>query len=325
MEEDRDRDEIVVRGPSTRAVRLKGEDYLVSFTRDALASAVEQVQSGYVRMNVEHLSYLPPVGHWHRAAVEDDDDGHSQLVMYGHRLPMHRTADVILPEWPRQGPPGPASVSGAQIGLEPRNFEPEVWEHLKKECPLSVREHAAWSSLPPLLWLISIPVTWGAAQFTGSFLKRLGEGAASGLASWIQDHARRARDSSRDNLVEIRFDTAQNLSVSGFLPFNAHTKAAIDELRQCLDGLGPLASFAGWMNGNEHPSEVRLVAFFYQDGVWNLAWWASPDSSHITKWFENHYPDPERFPGRPLLRIADEHPEGTRTLTLPTQRDCKVS
>jgi hypothetical protein len=59
MEEKEEQDEVVVRGLSTRAVRIHGRDHLVGVSRDALASVVEQVQSGYVTMTIEH-SKLPP-------------------------------------------------------------------------------------------------------------------------------------------------------------------------------------------------------------------------------------------------------------------------
>jgi hypothetical protein len=238
----RDQEEIVARGPSTRAVPLRGEDYLVSFTKEALAGMVEQVQSGYVIMNIDHLSYLPPVGHWHRAEVVTDDEGHSELMMYGHLLLNRRATDNVLSEGPKEGAEGPDSISGAQILLESRNFEPEVWQSINEESPLPVHEQAAWSSLPPLVWVIIIPVAWGVVQFSGSFLKRLGEAAADGLVKWIQTQAPRARDSSRESLIEVRFEIASNLCVSGFIPFNAKTQGAIDELRQGLEGLGPLAT-----------------------------------------------------------------------------------
>jgi hypothetical protein len=319
-----DQDEIVVRGPSTRPAQVSGAGYLESFAREALLSAVEQVSSGYVRMNVEHLSYLPPIGHWHRAEIEDDDEGHSQLVMYGHYLSVHRSVDSTLPEGPgAETSSAPDVILGAKIGIEPRNFEPEVWESLRAGSPLPVQERAERSVLPLLLWVISVPVTWGVTQFMGSFLNRLGEDAADSLVNWIKDQTSRARDSSRDSLVEVEFEVAQNLTVSAFIPFTANTKAAVEELRQGLDGLAPVASFAGWMTGAERPAEARLVAFFYKNGVWNLGWWASPDSAYVTKWFEKNYPDPKRFLGRPLFVFSGDRSEGPQELILPPDHESR--
>jgi hypothetical protein len=316
------RDEFVLRGGlSTRPREVIGSGYMERFAKEALVSAVEQVSAGYVRMNVEHLSYLPPIGHWHRAEVEDDDEGHSELVMYGHYLPFRRASDSVLSDGPSTAEPGPDHISGATIEIEPRNFEPEVWEDLVEEPPLPVRQHAARSVLPPLIWVLSVPVTWGVTKFMGSFLEKLGDAAGEGLAYWIKNQTARARESSRDSMVEVQFEIAPNLTVSAFIPFNAGTRAAVEELREGLDGLGPVASFAGWMTGDDHPTEVRLVAFFYKDGVWNLGWWSSPDAAYITSWFEKNYPDPKRFLDRPLLAIQDEGPEAPRQLILPADYD----
>ena len=65
-----DQEEFIAKGPLTRTVRLRGEDYLVSFTKEALLDMANQVRSGYVKMNVDHLSYLPPIGYWHRGSSE---------------------------------------------------------------------------------------------------------------------------------------------------------------------------------------------------------------------------------------------------------------
>src|SRR5262249_24548545 len=157
---------------------------LVSITREALASVVPQIQSGYVTMNVEHLSYLPPVGRWHSAEIEDDADGHSELVMYGHRLHMRRTPDQVLSEESGDGSSAPESIVGEKFFLDPGTFDPNVWLILKETPPLPVRERFAWSSLPPLIWLVLVPVTWAATQFGGGFMKRLGEATADDFVDW---------------------------------------------------------------------------------------------------------------------------------------------
>jgi hypothetical protein len=305
-----DREEFIAKGPSTRAVQLRGEDYLVTFAKEALLDMAEQVRSGYVKMNVDHLSYLPPIGYWHGAEVVDDAEGHSELVMFGHPLSSRAATDTVLPAaGPRDAPPGPEFIPDVQIMLEPRNFEPDDWQRLSDESPLPVHEQAAWSLLPPLIWLITIPVVWGVTQFAGGFLNRLGAATAEGLINWLQTHARQARDNSRDSLIEVRFEIAPNLNVSAFIVFDAHTKDTVDELRQGLEGLGSVASFAGWMTGNDHPAGVRLVTFIYANEDWNLAWWATEDSAFVTNWFRKNCPDPKRFLGRPLLGVSDETPQ----------------
>jgi len=315
--------EIVARGPSTRPYLVRDAGYMESFAREALVSMVDQVDSGYVKMSVEHLSYLPPIGHWYRAEVEDDEEGHSQLVMYGRYLSMYRAADSVLPEGPATPiSPAPDLITGVSIGTESRNFEPEIWESLQEESPLPVHEDAQRSALPLLLWIISVPVVWGVTKFMGSFLERLGDAAANGLVDWIKNQAHRARDNSRDNIVEVQFEVSRNLTVSAFLTFNIDMSATVGELRDGLNRLGPVASFAGWMTGDEHPADVRLVAFFYKDGVWNLGWWASPDSAYVTEWFERNYPDPKRFLGRPLFVIPNNQ-ELPDSLILPSDYESR--
>jgi hypothetical protein len=301
-----DRDEVVVRGLSTRPLSVHGADHMECFTTEALLGISEQVGNGCVRMNVEHLSYLPPIGYWHRAEVEDDEDGHSRLVMYGHYLGMRHATDSTLSNESVEGPPAPDKIVDINIGVEPRNFDAEVWQALVDESPLPIHEQAARSLLPPLIWIISVPVTWGVAQFSGGFLKRLGEAAGTRLADWIGSYARRARDSYRDSLVEVQFEVARNLTVSAFIPFTATAHASIEELRNGLDSLGPVARFAGWMTeGDQDRAEVRLVAFFYQDDKWNLGWWATEEEAHVTKWFEENHPDPKKLLGRPHLVIQE--------------------
>lgn len=310
-------DEIVVRGGlSTRPREVLGAGYVERFTREALVGAAEQVASGYVRMDVEHLSFLPPVAHWHRAEVEDDDEDESELVVYGHYLPMRSGEDFSLPadEGRDASPQVPEQLVDVAIGIEPRNFDPEVWDSLKSSSPLPVVEQAARSILPPLIWIISVPVVWGVAQFAGGFLKRLGETAGDKLVTWLADHARRARDSSRDNLVEVQFEVARNVTVSAFIELTPSAQASVEELRRGLDGLGPVAHFAGVMKGNADTAHVRLVAFFYRDGVWHLGWWATEEAAHLTDWFQHNYPDPKRFLGGPYLVITEDDPTGPETL-----------
>lgn len=308
-------DEIVVRGLSTRPREVLGAGYKESFAREALVGAAEQVASGYVRMDVEHLSFLPPLARWHRADVEDDDEGESQLVMYGHYLPLRGAADFSLPAGDDSdgNSQGPEQLVDVTVGIEPRNFEPDVWDSLRTTSPLPVVEQAARSILPPLIWTLSVPVVWGVAQFTGSFLKRLGEAAGDRLVKWISDHARRARDSSRDNMVEVEFVVARNVAVSAFIELTPSAKDSVEELRRGLDGLGPVANFAGGMKDSPDSAHVRLAAFFYRNGEWNLGWWATEEAAHLTDWFQHNYPDPKRFLGGPYLVISDDDPQSSET------------
>lgn len=309
-------DEVVVRGPSTRPREVRGAGYRECFTREALVNAVEQVASGYVKMNVEHLDFLPPIGHWHRAEVEDDEQGESELVMYGHYLPMRGVADFALTgDVPEEDSQEAVILDGVTIGIEPRNFDPDVWEDLKSTAPLPVVEHAARSALPPLIWLISIPTVaaTAAAQLSGSFLKRLGENAADKLIGWISGQARRARENSRDSMVEVQFEIADNVTVSAFIELTPTLNSSVEELRRGLDSLGSVAVFADGMKGDPDAAIVRLVAFFYCDGEWKLGWWATEEDAYLTTWFQDNHPDPRKFLSGPYLVISNNDTGGSET------------
>src|SRR5579859_5367302 len=167
-------------GVSTRTVQLTTGE-LVNFSREALESAAEQAAAGFIPMGVEHLSYLPPRGRITRAEIETDAEGQADLVVYGQDLKFLRAGDLSLvsgfPSTADQGQP----LSDVTIGVEPRNYPPEVWQEIISRSPLPVIEKANWSGLPALIYTLSIPVVWGAIKFAGSFFERLGAAAADGL------------------------------------------------------------------------------------------------------------------------------------------------
>lgn len=310
-------------GLSTRPVEVRGAGYAEAFTKEALLGVIKQVRAGYVRLNDEHLSCFPPRGHWHRAEIEDDEDGHSRLIMYGHYLSRGRTADRVLSSEPVEATPGPSRIAEIDVRVEPRNFDSDVWTALVDESPLPTHEYAARSLLPPLIWTISVPVVWGLAQFSGGFLKRLGEAAGDRVAEWIGSYSRRSRDNYRDSLVEIQFEVAKNLTVSAFIPFSPVAHTAVAELREGLDGLGPVASVAGGMVEDGDPVDVRLVAFFYHDGKWKLGWWATEEDACVTEWFDTNHPDPAKLIGRPRLAIQQD--DAGRSLPLSLFQDAEPS
>jgi hypothetical protein len=297
-------------GPTTRIVTLEtGES--VRFARSALDDAAQQVTENFVPLGTEHLSYLPPLGRVYAAEVVEDDEGHADLYFLARELPRGWTQDFLLD---KQLPAGELAkdLGEIEVTVEPRNFESAEWAEVVACSPVEVRQGSAWSSLPPLIWLISIPVTWGVAQFMGGFLQHFGQVSAGKLGEWITQSARRARDADRDSLVEVRFETATRLVVTAFIPLAANTGTALDELRSGLDGLGPLAQFAGRLTVEDSESEIQLICFIYDEGSWRLGWWASPDAVYISPWMTQHCPDPRRFLGRPLLEPSTSSREEPR-------------
>jgi hypothetical protein len=181
-------------GMSTRAVQLTSGE-MVSFSREALDRAAQQVSSGFIPIGIEHLGYLPPRGRLTRAEVETNAEGHSELVMYGQTLRFLRAGEMSLGAAVLEAV-GPVEVlSDVTIAAEPRNYSRNDWQEIVAASPVPVIEKAAWSDLPALIWMLSIPVTWGAVRFAGSFFDRLGAVAADGFMAWIKRAAAKAKQS----------------------------------------------------------------------------------------------------------------------------------
>ena len=289
-------------GPTTRVTRLRSGEF-VSFTRGALEGMVDQVRSSFIPANVEHLSYLPPWGRVSNATVETAEDGHAELYLHQVELPQGGTSDLTLRDeledldlWQD------APSTRPSIGIDSRNFEPGTWRELTGSSAVPLKDTPRWSSLSPLIWTLTIPVTWGLVKFAGAFFERLGGGAADGLVSWISQAAKRTKMPDRESLIEIRFETDAGMVVSGFVPFDAGSDKAIETLRNSLNRLGSLAQYAGAVAAGQ-AQDLQLAAFIYEDAAWRLAWWAAPDHVYIAPWFVKNCPDPSRFLGRPLFDI----------------------
>lgn len=286
---------------STRPVQVIGGER-VRFSRGALEGVAQQVGSGFIPMSDEHLSYLPPRGRVHRAELVTDADGETELVMYGRDLKFLRAGDMSLGRSFAEADEPVEPLADVTIGAEPRNYSPDVWEEIVADAPLPVVEKKAWSSLPPLIWMLSAPVTWGAIKFAGSFFGRLGEVTADAFVSWIRRAAKVAKDSNRETLIEIRFYVKDGgPQVLGFAPLNADSDVSVAALRTALEQAGLLAEFAGSVAAGQQPRELRQSAFIWDTDQWRLAWWATDEAVFVSPWFSQNYPDPQRFLGRPLL------------------------
>lgn len=301
-------------GASTRPVKLTtGEN--VRFAKKALDNAAQQVGSGFIPMSVEHLSYLPPRGRLTRAEVLTDSDGESELLLYGKDLQFLRAGEMSIGPREEEADYPAELLTGVTIAAEPRNYAPEAWAKIVADSPLPVEEQVAWSSLPPLIWVLYIPVTWGAIKFAGSFLSRLGEVAADGFVSWITRAAKGAKEPERESLVEIRFQVPDGPAILGFVPLNAESDSSVIRLNVAVDQAGLLAEFSGSVAAGQQPSELRRCAFIWDADQWRLAWWATDESVYVTPWFSQNYPDPERFLGRPVPQIDDDEQGDLNTPT----------
>lgn len=185
----------------------------------------------------------------------------------------------------------PESVD-VDVQVETRNFEPEVWKELADASPLPLQAVQKWSSLPPLEWLLAIPVTWGAAKFAGSFLERLGGLTADRLTQWIGRASDAAKEPGRDRFVTLSFELADGRRLLGFVPFSAGADLA--ELGAAVDNAGKLAEIAGnWRDATK--VDARIVGYLYSAGRWRLAWFVTDSMVFRTPYFVQNLPDPSRF------------------------------
>lgn len=296
---DFEKSRIVAHGPSTRPVQIDGGG-LVSFAPEALHDIVRQARENFIAMNVEHLNMLPPIGRWSDGEVKTMDDGEQQVMLFGEVLDQF-TASADLDDPFQSGDLGgdaPARLD-VKLQVESRNFDAGVWDEAQAECPLPVEPVHKWSSLPPVEWLLSIPVAWGAVKFLGSFFERMGQGAADGLLDWIKSTSRKAREPERDRYVTVSFDLPDRRIVYGFIPFAADDEE-LAAVRNALDSAGTLAEVAGRMNDGL-ATEAHLVAYLFDGTKWRLAWFVTDAGAFRTKYFTENLPDPEKFLGRPLL------------------------
>lgn len=162
---------------------------------------LEQVREHPIPVIEEHISFLPPIGYFTNGEIRGLDDGEQQIVFFGQHVDQFLVAvdEDPFERMPTVGRHPTEIQITAEASLEPRNFAPETWRIAQQECPVTVREESKWSALPPLEWLITIPVVWGAARFAGSFLDHLGDAAGQGLVNWIGRFAKRAKQSERES------------------------------------------------------------------------------------------------------------------------------
>jgi hypothetical protein len=263
---------------------------------------IRQAREGFIAMNVEHLNLLPPIGRWNDGEIRDLEDGEQQVLLYGDMLRQFQAQADIADPFALQTP---STTDAAPIGLdltiqaEARNFDPETWANASSASPFPVAETHKWSELPPLEWLLAVPVTWGAVRFAGSFLDRLGAAAGDSLVTWIRDTSRRAKEADRDRYVTLSFELYVGRVVYGFVPVQADDDE-VSVLRSALEMAGGLAEVAGAQRSGAAPAAHR-IAYFFDGSQWQLGWFVTDEGVFRTKYFSDHAPDPERFLGRPLF------------------------
>jgi len=229
--------------------------------------------------------------------------------MLGERTPQHRlpedfgdpfavTDDAVA---------GPSAVE-ATVEAEARNFDAATWSRAEEECPLPLRGHSKWSALPPIEWVITIPVAWGVARFLGSFLDRLGSAAAESLVEWIKSTSQKAREANRDRFVTLDFDLDDGRQVLGFIPFVAEAED-LDYVRVAIDSSNKLAEVAGNLQDGL-ARDAHRIAYLFSEGSWHLAWFVTDEGAYLTEYFAKNVPSPDRFlAGRAPNADTQESPD----------------
>lgn len=289
--------QITVRAASTRPVQLTTGEH-VRFAPEALAGIIEQVRANFIPMNYEHLSLLPPLGRFYDGSIQHTDDGHSELLLYGKFLTHYSaTGETDDPFRRTQLAEAPQPTIAPELRAEPRNFTDADWKFARDSAPLPLRETTKWASLPPLEWLLYIPVTWAAVRFAGSFFDQLGTQAAQALISWVRDVSRRAKQSNRTRYLTLEFGLPDGRSVMGFLPFDPDDDH-LESVNHGLRSASALAEVAGAQAAGV-TQHAHRIAYLFDGNDWQLAWFVTDDGAFRTKYYDDHAPIIEKYLGSP--------------------------
>src|SRR5438270_14059 len=163
---------------STRPFRLPDDEHVTVFAREAMEGMVRQIRSKFVSATPEHLTFLPPMARWRDGTIVDAPDGAAELILEGTELPQFipSGADRVPLDAIAGLPPGAddVRVDAAELSYEPRNYGHDDADHFAETYPIPLNVQHAWSTLPPLEWVLALPVVWPAVRIAGSFLDQLG-------------------------------------------------------------------------------------------------------------------------------------------------------
>ena len=291
---------------STRTVHIRDDGVNVLLARSALEGLVQQITETDVWCLVEHLTFLPPIGRWVRGEIRECDDGEAEVHVYGQRLlPYVARVHTDIAEIVESLPVSIAPLLQVSFTFDRRSFDPEIAEWIRQDSDGLCYPIERWSETPPLIFLLTIPVVWGAIRFLGSFLDELGKATGKSLATKIASWTKKRKQPDRKTVFELNFLCPNGARISGFVV------AGTDELESRISAAIAtseyLASFAGLHHDRDFIQDMRHAAFFLDDDIWKLGWWT--DGRHLfeTEWFKNNPQDVEGVLGRPLFPIVDPH------------------
>lgn len=254
---------------STRPAKLRGEDRVVSFAPEALERMAAQITKNYIPLNYEHLSFMPPMGRVDNATVYVADDGESELAFSGRRLPSYRI--VVGPDLPPMLDDLPKVYSpelSIRLNYTPRNFDEETARQILEECGDIAYPDERWAELPPLEFVLLVPVVWSAGKFFGSFLGALGRAAGDALAAKISSWARKSKDPSRTTIFSLQFELSDGSKICGYV--FSKSEQLQTSINDVLEASEDLATIAGLQNEMTIFPSMKTAAFFLADGKWHL-------------------------------------------------------
>ena len=314
-----------VRIASTRPVQLTGDDFVTSISRSALDDMVCSIEQSAVWVMVEHLDFLPPLGRQRHARVLEAADGEAELYVQ---------TDVDMPRLLAEVGPNIRDTSNAlpsaaapdltvRILYDRRNFAPSAADVIEEESGGLAFPVERQAELPPLEWVIAIPVVWGAARFSGAFLDELGRAAGQGLSAKIASWTRKSREPSRTSVLKLDCELPDGAHLAGFL-FAApgEIEPAVDDLFEAAEGL---ATIAGLQSDRGVLPGMKLAAYFLDEGEWQLGWWTDGNSINITNWFTENPPDVEGVLGHKPFWDASNPLDGPSLSELRDGRGLSVS
>lgn len=286
---------------TSHPVQLAGDQHTTRVTRGALEGAAAQINECGIPFIREHLGFLPTLGYFDNARVRGLDDGESELRADLRLLPRKLGAaepslDLALDEPTHFWEIEPS----VEITFDRRNFDFEVSRRIERSTSDVVHPVERWAELPPLYYVLSIPVIWGACKFAGAFLERLGTLCADAvhakISSWVATTARTSKDPTRSVTVEFAFELPDGGRLSGFVL--APPEDIEDAVESGFNQIEKLATVAGVQAESEAFPGLRQAAYFFNGDDWHLGWWADERQVMLTSWFEANPPDVAAALGR---------------------------
>lgn len=283
---------------STRPVRLLGDDHLTAFSKQALTSIVDQISDNYVWINNEHLTFLPPLGRLTRADVREAEDGETELHVFGCSIPQYviEKEPPLLDALSRLPTSDTPSLSVTTL-FSRRNFTRDVAAAIVQDFDGMATPIERQAALPPLEYILVIPVLWGATRFVGSFLDELGKAVGQSFASKISSWSKRSKDPERTAVFALSFELPDGGMIDGFiLALPVELESSVDS---ALSASEQLAEIAGVQNEFCIFPNMKRAAYFLHGSVWRLGWWTDGEQTVLTEWFRSNPPDITGVIGNP--------------------------